>query len=386
VTITGTNLANATVVDFGTTSVTSFTSDTVAQIIVMSPAGTGTVDVTVKTADGTSAISLADQYRFVPAPALLTSLSAVSGSGTFGGTATLTSTLTVASLPLSGETVTFTLNEGGAITIVGTATTNAAGVATLTGVSLTGLNAGTYSGALGVRFGGDSTYAGSSASGSLDVNPGQATLTLSGLTFTYDGTPHAATVNTDPEGLTGVTVTYSQNGVAVPAPTQAGSYSVSASLNNPNYTATIVTGTLVINAATPLFVIREQPLFNRKTNKKGKPIGSPVLSGYLFDFSDALNSSSATNSANYQVDTITTKRVKKQTQRSLHPITNFSVSYSASSDSVTLTFAGKQSFPTGGQITVLSGPSGGVITASGVTLSENTVFSISSGGRNIIAE
>ena len=38
-TITGTNLANATAVDFGTTVVTSFTSDSATQIVLVSPAG-----------------------------------------------------------------------------------------------------------------------------------------------------------------------------------------------------------------------------------------------------------------------------------------------------------------------------------------------------------
>ena len=54
VTITGSNLAGATAVNFGPTQVTSFISDTASQIILSSPAGTGTVDVTVRTAAGIS--------------------------------------------------------------------------------------------------------------------------------------------------------------------------------------------------------------------------------------------------------------------------------------------------------------------------------------------
>ena len=59
------------------------------------------------------------------------------------------------------------------------------------------------------------------------------------------------TVTTSPADLTGVTVTYTQDNVAVAAPTAAGSYTVTATLDNPNYTATNATGTLVINQATP---------------------------------------------------------------------------------------------------------------------------------------
>jgi hypothetical protein len=50
---------------------------------------------------------------------------------------------------------------------------------------------------------------------------------------------------------------------------------------------------------------------------------------------------------------------------------------------VTLTFAGKQSFPTGGQITVVSGPATGVTGMSGVALVVNIVFAISAGGQEI---
>ncbi len=295
----------------------------------------------------------------VSTPAQPASLTGVSAGGTYGGSATLTATVTAGGSPLLGETVTFTLDVGGSVTPVGSATTNGNGVATLTGVSLAGLSGGTYSGAVGASLAG-----GSSASGNLRVNPAQATLTLGGLTVTYDGAPRTAIVSTDPEGLTGVTVTYMQNHVVVPAPTQPGSYSVTATLNNPNYTATSVTGTLVVSPAPPT-IISEKPTFVRKTNKKGKPVGKPILAGFTFEFSDALNLSSATKSVNYQVDTITVKRVKKKTQRVLHPITRFSVSYSAADDSVILTFAGKQTFPTRGQITVVSGPSAGVTGSAG---------------------
>lgn len=312
----------------------------------------------------------------VSPPSQPASLTLGSASGTYGGTSTLTATLTAGGSPLAGKTVSFTVNDGGRVTPVGTATTDASGVATLSGVSLQGLSAGTYSGAVGASF------AGGINTGNLTVNPAQATLTLSGLTFTFDGTSHMATVTTEPDGLTGVTVVYLQNGVAVPAPTQAGSYSVTATLDNPNYTVTSVTGTLVINPAPPS-IIGEQAVFHRKTNKKGKPVGRPILTGFIFDFNTSLNLASATRSADYQVDSTTTKRVKKIAKRSLHPITNFSVTYFPADDSVNLTFAGKQSFPTGGQITVVSGPSTGITGMSGAALVGNKVFTISPGGRSV---
>ena len=61
-TITGTGFTGATAVDFGTTPATSFTVVSDTTITADSPAGTGTVDVTVTTPGGTSATSSADQF------------------------------------------------------------------------------------------------------------------------------------------------------------------------------------------------------------------------------------------------------------------------------------------------------------------------------------
>lgn len=64
VTITGTNLSDATAVKFGSTSATSFTVTSSTSITATAPAGTGTVDVTVTTADGTSATSTASKFTY----------------------------------------------------------------------------------------------------------------------------------------------------------------------------------------------------------------------------------------------------------------------------------------------------------------------------------
>jgi hypothetical protein len=78
VTISGTNLANATQVNFGTTVVTSLMSDTSTTIKLLAPSGSvGTVNITVKTVGGTSATSSADMYSYLPHP----SVSSVSPNG-----------------------------------------------------------------------------------------------------------------------------------------------------------------------------------------------------------------------------------------------------------------------------------------------------------------
>jgi hypothetical protein len=100
-----------------------------------------------------------------------TDLSAVSAIGTSHGTATFSARLRSGSSPLGGVTVAFTLQEAGRVASVGAATTNAIGVATLSGVGLANFRAGTYAGAVGARFAGDSVDASSSAIGDLTVAP-----------------------------------------------------------------------------------------------------------------------------------------------------------------------------------------------------------------------
>ena len=125
---------------------------------------------------------------------------------------------------------------------------------------------------------------------------------------------------------------------------------------------------------TQTVIIGEQEIFHRKLNKKGKPTGKAVLTGFTLDYGVPLNSAAA-----YQLDTITIKKVKKQKQTILRPITSFTVSYLAASDEVKITLEATETFPTGGQLTVL----GGATTAAGGMLTGNAVFTISKGGKSI---
>src|SRR5204863_19986 len=85
----------------------------------------------------------------------------------------LTATLSSGS-PLSGKTVSFTLNSSS----VGSTTTDSNGVATLSGVSLSGINAGTYADVVGSSFAGDANYAGSGGTGTLTVTKADQTITV----------------------------------------------------------------------------------------------------------------------------------------------------------------------------------------------------------------
>ena len=68
VTITGTGFTGATAVDFGTNRATNFAINPAGtQITATSPAATGTVNITVATAGGTSALVIADHFTYIAA-------------------------------------------------------------------------------------------------------------------------------------------------------------------------------------------------------------------------------------------------------------------------------------------------------------------------------
>lgn len=89
----------------------------------------------------------------------------------------------------------------------------------------------------------DSNYTGS-ATGTLSINGTSATVSLSGLSQTYDGTPKIVSAATVPAGLP-VKVTYNGN---TAAPITSGTYQVAATINDPAYTGS-ATGTLTIKKA-----------------------------------------------------------------------------------------------------------------------------------------
>jgi hypothetical protein len=78
------------------------------------------------------------------------------------------------------------------------------------------------------------------------IAKGQATLALSNLNATYNGSPLAATVTTSPSGLGTISLTYDGSATA---PVNAGSYAVVATLDNDDFQAAPVSGTLVISKA-----------------------------------------------------------------------------------------------------------------------------------------
>ncbi len=224
-----------------------------------------------------------------------TSLAVTSATGTYGGTTDLSATLTFSGSGLSGKTINFTLNG----TAKGSATTDANGVAALTGVSLAGINGGTYSTGTGASFAADGTYDSSSASNSLTVDKAAATIVgLTNLSQTYDGTPRSPTAVTDPAGLSGINFTY--NGSST-TPTNAGSYDIVASLNNVNYTASNFTGTtpLVVGKATATITLGALAQTYDGSPKTATATTNPAVCGVSFTYDGSPDA--PTGAGNYAV-------------------------------------------------------------------------------------
>jgi hypothetical protein len=124
-----------------------------------------------------------------PLPAASLNVSAATGA--YGGTVTLTATLTSGGSPLAGKPVVFKLN--GNNFPGNSATTGAGGVATIQNVSLAGLNAGIYANGVSAKFASDAAYAGANGANSLTVE--KVTPVINWATpaaITY-GTPLGAT-------------------------------------------------------------------------------------------------------------------------------------------------------------------------------------------------
>lgn len=105
VVLTGTNFTGATAVTFGGVNATSVTIDSDTQITAVSPAGSGTVDVQVVTADGSSDTSgFVDNFTYYSTATISVSPASVSEDGATN----LTYTITLSPAPVDDTTVFFT--------------------------------------------------------------------------------------------------------------------------------------------------------------------------------------------------------------------------------------------------------------------------------------
>jgi alpha-tubulin suppressor-like RCC1 family protein len=143
VTITGTNLANATAVHFGANAAASFKVDAPGSITAVAPAGTGLVNVTVTTPAGTTATSPADQYGYGQRPTVA-KLSVKGGPANGGTSVTITGTELTSTTEVHFGTVAaaaVTVNSATSVTAI--APVNVAGTLDVTVTSAGGTSATT---------------------------------------------------------------------------------------------------------------------------------------------------------------------------------------------------------------------------------------------------
>jgi hypothetical protein len=230
VTITGSSLAGATAVKFGTVAAASFTVNSDTSITAVAPAGqaAGQVDITVTTPAGTSATSSADAFTYLTAPAPTVSnlslntgstagglLLTISGSGFTGVTQVLFGTvsasftfnsdtsITVITPPQAVGTIdvtvvtpsgTSSLVSGDRFTYTAAAPPTISGLVGNTGSTAGGttvvINGTNFTGAWGVFFGGVAalSFTINSATQITAVSPPQAVGTIDVQVSTYSAT------------------------------------------------------------------------------------------------------------------------------------------------------------------------------------------------------
>ncbi|MFL6314857.1 MAG: MBG domain-containing protein [Terriglobales bacterium] len=179
----------------------------------------------------------------------ITSLAVAPASGTYGGSTTLSATLTIPTGPLAGKTVSFSLNG----TSIGSAVTDATGLASLP-ASLVGIAAGSYPAGVTASFAGDSTNKAASGSADFTVNPAVLTVTSADATRIY-GDPNTAfafNITGFVNGETAAVVSGSPSCTSA-APTAAvGTYPITCTtgtLSAANYSFTFVSGNLTVTPA-----------------------------------------------------------------------------------------------------------------------------------------
>jgi streptogramin lyase len=344
-----------------------------------------------------------------------TAIAAASSSATFSPasqTVPLSATVTSGAYMVNAGTVTFTILSGKMV--IGSAVT----INVMDGSASASyvLPAGTLTGIYTIQavYNGTTDFPGSTdTSHSLTVNAGAAYQ----IVFEQQPTDAVAGVAISPAVTVEVEDQYhnlvTTNGSAVTLTLSSGTFAGGSSTVTAvashgvatfsglkidlagNYTLSATDATLVptrpsdsftITAATAAqpTIIGEQVVMMRKKNRKGKPVGKPVLAGFTLDYSTAMNPMTAGLAANYQVDSATTKRVHKKTSTTFKQVA-LNAAYDPSHNSATLYIQGKHTFAQGGRIKVIYSPPSGVSSEGGVPLdASDTEFTILLNGTRIM--
>ena len=236
VTISGSGLAGATAVDFGAGNpAATFVASNAATIYATAPPGSGTVDVTVTTPAGTSAVNRPDQFTYTVPPApTVTGVSPASGFSGFSVVVTGTAFTSASAVDFGNAPATFTVNSDTSITATAPAgsgtvdvtVTNSGGTSAVSAADEFTYSTGTppptlvstYRGNL-ARTGYYPSQTGITASNAATVHPLWTTTSGGGGDYSqpviannlvywgdWNGYEHAATISAGPLGPAGTTV------------------------------------------------------------------------------------------------------------------------------------------------------------------------------------
>jgi carboxypeptidase family protein len=232
-------------------------------------------------------VTTTQNFALVASTGATTSLAVDPASGTYGGTTTLSATLTSGAAGVSGKSISFSLNGNA----VGSASTDSSGIATLSSVSLSGINAGAYPTGAGASFAGDGSYASSSGTNSLTIAKASQTITFGALAGKTYGDP---TFTVSATASSGLPVSFGASGNCTIAATTvtitgAGSCTITASqAGNVNYTAAVdVPQTFAIAKANQ--TITFNPLADKASNDPPFTVSATASSGLVVSFSASGN-------------------------------------------------------------------------------------------------
>ncbi|HEX8696613.1 MAG TPA: MBG domain-containing protein, partial [Longimicrobium sp.] len=201
--------------------------------VVTMTSGVGACTVTASVSEGANYAAAAAAPQTIAAAKAAGSVSFTSASP---GTLAFNGTYSPTTSQVGDGAVTLSVGAGDACSLAGGTVTITAGSGSCT-VTATLAETGNYTGGTASQ-----TITAAKAAATVSLDAGS-------LSHTYDGSGKSATATTSPGGL-GVTITYGQGGSPVASPVAAGSYDVSASVDDANYQGS-ATGTLVIGKATP---------------------------------------------------------------------------------------------------------------------------------------
>ena len=222
-------------------------------------------------------------------------------------------------------------------------------------------------------------YTAINASVTLVVNSASATVTLGGLAQVYDGTPKSVTATTVPSGLIMSTVYGGSTG----APTNAGTYAVTATVVDPNYIG-IGSGALIISLASQTIsfptagAVIGGPIALNATASSGLPVafalvsGNATISGSTLTINDGnpvTVRASQAGSANYNAAPSVTQTITAQPSKQPQTIT-FAQPADQQTNSAPFNLSATASSGLPVTFTILSGPAmlnGSAVTLTGVS-------------------